>query len=123
MKLADEQFHEPGDIDLFIGADLFYEMLRSGRMTRPGNYPVPQETVFGWTLSVRTPAITTRQDLHHTFLFREDNSLGQSLNRFWEVEPGVQSTTTKEQQACEQHFITYKPKHKMEDLLSDYKQR
>ena len=35
--LADEQFDQPGSIDLLIGTDLFYEMLRSGRKTRPGN--------------------------------------------------------------------------------------
>jgi len=29
--LADEHFDQPGDIDLIIGADLFYDMLRSGR--------------------------------------------------------------------------------------------
>jgi len=51
IKLADEQFDQPGSIDLLIGADLFYEMLRSGRRTHPGNYPVLQETVLGWTLS------------------------------------------------------------------------
>ena len=39
-QLADEQFHKPGGIDIHFGADLFYEMLRSGRMTRPGNYQV-----------------------------------------------------------------------------------
>jgi len=50
IKLAYEQFDQPGSIDLLIGADLFYEMLRSGRRTRPGNYPVLQETVLGWTL-------------------------------------------------------------------------
>jgi len=47
IKLADEQFDQPGGIDLLIGADLFYEMLRSGRRTRPSNYPVLQETVLG----------------------------------------------------------------------------
>jgi len=40
IKLADEQFHHPRDIDLLIGADLFYEMSRPGRRTRPGNFPV-----------------------------------------------------------------------------------
>ena len=49
FKLADEQFDQPGSIDLIIGADLFHEMLRSGRRTRPGYYPVLQETVLGWT--------------------------------------------------------------------------
>jgi len=59
IKLADEQFDQPGGIDLLIGADLFYETLRSGRRTCPGNYPVLQETVLGWTLSGQTPLLQT----------------------------------------------------------------
>jgi len=31
IKLADEQFEQPGDIDLLIGADFFNLMLRSDR--------------------------------------------------------------------------------------------
>jgi len=81
IKLADEQFDQPGSIDLLIGADLFYEMLRSDRRTRPGNYPVLQETVLGWTLSGRTPATTTQHDPQPTFLLREDNSLEHNVNR------------------------------------------
>jgi len=34
IKLADEQFDQAGDIDLLIGADLFYEMFRPVRRTR-----------------------------------------------------------------------------------------
>ena len=59
IQLADETFNLPGDIDLLIGADLFYEMLRSGRRTRPG-HPVLQETVLGWTLSGTTPVIASQ---------------------------------------------------------------
>jgi hypothetical protein len=33
IKLADEQFNQPGSINLLIGADLFYEMSRPGRHT------------------------------------------------------------------------------------------
>jgi len=105
--LADEQFDQPGDIYLIIGADLFYEMLPSGKRTRPGNYPVLQETVLGCKLSGRTPATTTQHDLQHTFLLGEDNSLEHNLNSFWKVEPVDQSTMTTEQQVCEQHFITH----------------
>ena len=85
--MADEQFDHPGDIDLLIGADLFFEMLQPGRRTRPGNYPVLQETVLGWTHSGRTPATTTQHDPQHTFLLREDSRLEHNLNRFWEMEP------------------------------------
>jgi len=40
-------------------------------------------------------------------MLREDNSLEHNLNRSSEVEPVEQSTMTKEQQACEQHFISH----------------
>jgi len=105
--LAGELFDQPGGIDLLIGADLFYEMLRSDRRARPGNYPVLQEAVLGWILSGRTPATTTQHDPQYTFLLREDNSLEHNLNGFWEVEPVMQSTMTTGQQSCEQHFITH----------------
>jgi len=59
IKLADETFNIPGDIDLLVGADLFYEILESGRRTRP-NFPVLQETVLGWTLSGKIPVVKSQ---------------------------------------------------------------
>jgi len=58
IKLADEHFHQPENIDLLIGADLFYEISRPGRRTRP-ELPVLQETVLGCTAAGRTPPHTT----------------------------------------------------------------
>jgi hypothetical protein len=106
IKLSDEQFDQPGRIDLLKGADIFYEIMRSGRRTRPGNFPVLQERALGWTLSGRTPA-TTQNAPQHTFLLREDISLENNLNRFWEVEPVGLSTMTAEQHTCEEHFLTH----------------
>jgi len=71
IKLADEHFYQPGNIDLLLGVDLFYEMIRPGRRTRPGNYPVLQETILGWTIAGRTPANTTVEDAKLAFLQRE----------------------------------------------------
>jgi len=105
--LADEQFDQPGDIDLLIGADLFFEMLQPGRRTRPGNYPVLQETVLGWTLSGRTQANTTRHDPQPTFMVREDNSLEHNLINSREVEPVEPTTMTTEEQVCKQHVISH----------------
>jgi len=59
IKLANENFNTPGEIDLLFGADLFYEMLRLGRRIRPG-YPLLQEAVLEWTLSGKTPVITSQ---------------------------------------------------------------
>jgi len=69
IKLADEHFYQPGNTDLLIGADLFYEISRPGRRTRPG-LPVLQETVLGWTAAGRTPSHstsspTTRDSVNH----------------------------------------------------------
>jgi hypothetical protein len=75
MRLADE-FSQPGGIDLLIGADIFYEILRAGRSTRPGDYPVLQEKTFGWTISGRTPAVTHNEP-QHTFMLQENNRLKQ----------------------------------------------
>ena len=105
--MADEQFDHPGDIDLLIGADLFFEMLQPGRRTRPGNYPVLQEKVLGWTLSGRTPISTAQHDPEPTFLLREDKSLEHNVNRSREVEPVEPSTMTTEQQVCKQRVITH----------------
>jgi hypothetical protein len=44
IKLPDEQFDQSGNIDLLIGADLFYEIFQSGRRISPGNFPVLQES-------------------------------------------------------------------------------
>jgi len=80
--MSDEEFDQPGSIDLLIGADLFYEMLRSDRRTRPVNYVVLQEPDLGWASSGRTPATTTRHESQPTFLLRKDNGPEHSLKRF-----------------------------------------
>jgi len=106
VNLADEQFNQPGDTDLLIGTDLFYEMLQPGRCTHPGNYPVLQETVLGWTIAGRTPTTTTLDDVKRAFL-RETSKMEYIIKHFWEVEPVEQSTRTARQQACEEHLHTH----------------
>jgi hypothetical protein len=106
IKLADPHFNQPGAIDMLIGADLFYELFLPNRKTKPG-HPVLQETVLGWIVSGRTPAVNNSSAKQHTFLLRENGRLEHSLNRFREVESVEPSTMPPEQQACEQHFITH----------------
>jgi hypothetical protein len=42
IKLADEEFNEPGGIDLLLVAEIFYEILKAGRRKRQGDFPVLQ---------------------------------------------------------------------------------
>jgi hypothetical protein len=106
IKLADEQFNQPRAIDLLIGADLFYELLLPQRRTRIG-HPVLQETVLGWIISGNTPVLNKPRTNQQAFLLRDNATLEQNLNRFWEVEPMEQAILTPEHQACEQHFVTH----------------
>jgi len=108
IKLAEEQFDQPGDIDLLIGADLFYDMLRSGRRTRPGNYPVLKRHFLAGhsQVELQLPLLYSMTLSIH-FCSEKTTELEHNLKRFWEMNPVEQSTMTKEQQACEQHFITH----------------
>jgi hypothetical protein len=111
IKLADEQFHQPGNIDLLIGADLFYEITRPGRRTRPG-FPVLQETVLGWTAAGRTPPLTTSTstgDVKCAFLQRETKSK-HIRKRFSQAIPVKQSTRMARQQAGEKRLHTHNPR-------------
>jgi hypothetical protein len=94
-------------IDLLIGADLFYEILRSVRRTRPG-YPVLQETVLGWTLSGKTPvaAITTKNEPQHTFMLQEDNSPEHNPTHLRELDSVEQSSMSTRQPTCDQQVKT-----------------
>jgi len=106
IKLADEQFNQPGAIDTLIGADLFYELLLPNRRTRI-SHPVLQERVLGWIISGKTPVLNNQRTHQHSFLLRENTSFEQNLSRFWEVEPMDEAILTPEHEACEQHFITH----------------
>ena len=47
LVLADENFNRPNSIDTLLGADVFFEVLHHDKKTRPGNYPVSQDTDLG----------------------------------------------------------------------------
>lgn len=51
MKLADNEFNISGDIDLLIGAQLFWDLLKNESHSLGKGLPVLQNTVFGWIVS------------------------------------------------------------------------
>jgi len=55
LMLADENFNRPNSIDILLGADVFFEVLCHDKKTRPGNYPVLQDTKLGWIVSGKIP--------------------------------------------------------------------
>ncbi|XP_062713924.1 uncharacterized protein LOC134290747 [Aedes albopictus] len=51
ILLADESFHCPSEIDMLIGAELFAEILKQGRIKLSDRLPSLIETEFGWTVT------------------------------------------------------------------------
>ncbi|KAJ4425440.1 hypothetical protein ANN_28055 [Periplaneta americana] len=78
MELADPTFNKPGKIDLLIGAELFFQILR------------PEARVD----------VNDSLSMHNTKL---GDNLEQQLQRFWELEDIPERTRTTEE--CEKHFV------------------
>ena len=104
LRLADSSFNVPGEVDLLLGAPIFFELLKSGQIFPPKSELVFQNTVFGYVASGRVNV--AKEAKLHCGLVREEN-LNLTLQKFWEieeVEPQVNILKGKEHQICEDHF-------------------
>jgi hypothetical protein len=50
LQLADPTFHKPGAVDILLGADITYSVMRDGIRFGGKNTPIAHNTVFGWVL-------------------------------------------------------------------------
>lgn len=104
--LADPKFYIPADIDILIGAQVFYSLLLSGRISLGNKHPQLIESVLGWIISgplvVNIPSANNMQiSLHLSTQPIED-----VLVKFWnqeEITP--KSIQTPEEKHCEKLFI------------------
>lgn len=101
IQLADPQFLESKQIDILIGADIFWDLLGEGKI-RLSVGPYLQNTKLGWIVS--GPILNTRYSTQIQCNF--SNSLESQLKMFWELEevPKVRDAQTEEERACEDHF-------------------
>ncbi|XP_055590106.1 uncharacterized protein LOC129742256 [Uranotaenia lowii] len=110
LPLADENFHTPANIDLLIGAGVFYKLLESNRIPLGPFKPVLQQTVLGWVVAgecyTGRPENPTALSLITTLPSDETPlSLNQMVARFWELETLVpQPILSDEEQRCEDHY-------------------
>lgn len=107
IKLADPTFYEPSQIDLLLGADIFWELLSDGRI-RLAEGPCLQNSKLGWIISGPLHAKHTHTSNHNT---NKTNchftqTLDNQLKRFWELEevPKSGDGLTDDERVCEQLF-------------------
>lgn len=104
IHLADPSFGVPDKVDMLLGAEIFFEMLKSGRVRLPNCSAILQETQFGWVLSGSVPE--KEPSVLHSLCARAEEDIGHLVKRFWEIEaycdPIAQTQTAEEE--CLDHF-------------------
>ncbi|XP_065082920.1 uncharacterized protein LOC135705238 [Ochlerotatus camptorhynchus] len=104
MSLRPKLFHEPGRIDLIIGAEHYFNLLSDGREKVGDEGPTLQHTVFGWVVSGR--AADQPGTMHRTLSYSCTlANLQEQLTKFWEIETCRSSSSQSvEETACEVFF-------------------
>ncbi|GFW47070.1 DUF1758 domain-containing protein [Trichonephila clavipes] len=83
INLADDSFYVPGPIDCLLGAEIFYELLRSGQIRSENSNLIFQNTVFGFAASGSNSFADTEARVHCGLI---KGDLNQTLKMFWELE-------------------------------------
>lgn len=84
LRLADPEFYESSEIDMLIGASLFWDLLSQGQIRLGRDLPILQKTHFGWIISGPLPS---RNQYNSTLCyFTTTDPVDLQLQKFWEVE-------------------------------------
>lgn len=97
ITLADPDFHIPKEIEILIGADIFWDLLCIGQIRLGSNEPILQKTLLGWVISGPiTSRIQSQLGVvsHHT----SNVNLKSQMETFWKLE----ETTTKPQWSAQE---------------------
>lgn len=99
IRLADPNFQTPQKIDLLIGANYFFDLLRAGQLKPLSCGPIFQETCFGWVVvgpvkhsensnlkkSTSTVCLTTNEP--------QETDLENLMTKFWKLKEYEAKTT------------------------------
>lgn len=99
IKLADAHFHEPKEIDILIGAGIFYDLLCIGQIKNKGL--LYQKTKLGWVVTG-----TIENECFSKNLTSLHCTLHDSLQRFWKIDEISTNSKilTNEEEFCETVF-------------------
>lgn len=105
LPLADPSFHVPEEVQMIIGAELFFELLKGGRMKLADGSPMLVETHLGWIVSGRVKVHQRGPNRRVCQLSLADEQLNRTLVKFWELETCHEASPyTPEEQAIESYY-------------------
>ncbi|XP_061728105.1 uncharacterized protein LOC133533163 isoform X1 [Cydia pomonella] len=100
--LADPSYTEPADIEILLGAKIFWSVLGTNRIILGKNDPFLVETKLGWLL---VGAINQPTSVKPVCLFLTDKQTDTTLTKFWELDTiSPKHDFTPDENACEELF-------------------
>ncbi|KAJ8980530.1 hypothetical protein NQ317_008327 [Molorchus minor] len=111
LTLADPKFNISGKIDMLLGADIFFDLLCVGQVKIGPGQPILQKSQLGWILSGPISIDMDQQQsknflCNFTMNMNQDFNLERQLEKFWNIEELPSSSKfTREELACEKHFV------------------
>ncbi|GFX65750.1 DUF1758 domain-containing protein [Trichonephila clavipes] len=102
VELADSKFNVPGKIDLLLGANIFYELLKPERIKIKDSQLLLVNSVFGYIVTGNLDSMNETKV--HCGLIR-DEDLNKNLEKFWKLEEIQEPIVkNKERLICEEHY-------------------
>ena len=103
LSLADPNYHQPGHVDILLGAGVFFDLLRAEQ--RPGSNGSPScvNSHLGWLVVGNYDSNSpTKVMVHHAL-----SDLTEVLQKFWELESiPNRKPLSQEERSCEDHFLS-----------------
>lgn len=105
LPLADSSFHTPGEIDLILGNEIFFDLVKGGRVKLGNSSAVLVETELGWVVAGSVHTRNPKQFSRVCQFNRFEEELNRTLTKFWEVESvPSEGMLTKTETDVEEHF-------------------
>ncbi|GFT02962.1 integrase catalytic domain-containing protein, partial [Trichonephila clavipes] len=103
QELADSNFGVPGKIDLLIGAEAFFDIIKDGIIRTSDNTLVFHRSVFGYIATETT--YSCKQNQYCGFISEMQN-IYDNLQKFWKIETinEGQKPLSKEEEYCENRY-------------------
>ncbi|GFW17620.1 uncharacterized protein TNCV_2651771 [Trichonephila clavipes] len=99
---TDSKFNVPGKIDLLLGANMFYELLKPERIKIKDSQLLLVNSVFGYIVTGNLDSINETK-VHCGLIPDED--LNKNLEKFWKLEEVEEPIVkNKERLICEKHY-------------------
>ncbi|XP_065211063.1 uncharacterized protein LOC135839114 [Planococcus citri] len=102
LYLADPYFNIPDDIDILLGLDIFWKILKSENFNLGANLPKLKETELGWIIAGSFRTAETTQGTMVFILQLSNNELLNQMKKFWSIEHQISNfPLTADELACE----------------------